>query len=195
MGNNVIGRVLATEKRPTTIDDFTFWTNPQLILNPFDIVKVQHVNNSYSYGVIEDIAHITDAASFLTNFISSDFGDVNAEENTLRVGMNYVTAKVVCNTNNIYIPLQSNAKVMLATAEEIEYALGLNDIRNPLVCGYLEMYEGTKDCEKVTLPVRHYNTFYILLGYHYQNNQLCKTAVQKRNRCNGGRNNVIHFAG
>ena len=92
MENNVIGRVLATEKRPTTIDDFTFWTDPQLILNPFDIVKVQHVNNSYSYGVIEDIAHITDAASFLTNFISSDFGDVNAEENTLRVGMNYVTA-------------------------------------------------------------------------------------------------------
>lgn len=106
MGNNVIGRVLATEKRPTTIDDFTFWTDPQLILNPFDIVKVQHVNNSYSYGVIEDIAHITDAASFLTNFISSDFGDVNAEENTLRVGMNYVTAKVVCNTNISYITLR-----------------------------------------------------------------------------------------
>ena len=130
-------------------------------MNPFDIVKVQHVNNSYSYGVIEDIAHITDAASFLTNFISSDFGDVNAEENTLRVGMNYVTAKVVCNTNNIYIPLQSNAKVMLATAEEINYALGLNDIRNPLVCGYLEMYEGTKGCEKVTLPVNLNSKFII----------------------------------
>ena len=70
MANNIIGRVLATEKNPTTIDDFTFWTDPELILNPFDIVKVQHVNNSFSYGVIEDIAHITDAASFLTNFIS-----------------------------------------------------------------------------------------------------------------------------
>lgn len=98
MANNIIGRVLATEKKPTTIDDFTFWTAPELILNPFDIVKVQHVNNLFSYGVIEDIAHITDAASFLTNFISSDFGDVSAEGNTLRVGMNYVTAKVVCNT-------------------------------------------------------------------------------------------------
>lgn len=161
MSNTIIGRVLATEKNPTTIDNFTFWTDPKLILNPFDIVKVQHVNNSFSYGVIEDIAHITDAASFLTNFISSDFGDVNAEENTLRVGMNYVTAKVVCNTENIYIPLQSNAKVMLATAEEINYALGLNDIRNPLVCGYLEMYEGTKGCEKVTLPVNLNSKFII----------------------------------
>lgn len=161
MANTIIGRVLATEKNPTTIDDFTFWTDPELILNPFDIVKVQHVNNSFSYGVIEDIAHITDAASFLTNFISSDFGDVNAEENTLRVGMNYVKAKVVCNTENIYIPLQSNAKVMLATAEEINYALGLNDIRNPLVCGYLEMYEGTEGCEKVTLPVNLNSKFII----------------------------------
>ena len=161
MTNTIIGRVVATEKHPTTIDDCTFWTDPELILNPFDIVKVQHVNNSFSYGVIEDIAHITDAASFLTNFISSDFGDVTAEENTLRVGMNYVTAKVVCNTENIYIPLQSNAKVMLATAEEINYALGLNDIRNPLVCGYLEMYEGTKGCEKVTLPVNLNSKFII----------------------------------
>ena len=161
MANNIIGRVLATEKNPTTIDDFTFWTDPELVLNPFDIVKVQHVNNSFSYGVIEDIAHITDAASFLTNFISSDFGDVDAEENTLRVGMNYVSAKVICNTANIYIPLQSNAKVMLATADEINYALGLKDIRNPLVCGYLEMYEGTKNYEKVTLPVNLNSKFII----------------------------------
>ena len=161
MANNLIGRILATEKCPTTIDDFTFWTDPELILNPFDIVKVEHVNNSYSYGVIEDISHITDAASFLTNFISSDFGDVEAEENTLRIGMNYVKAKVVCNTHNIYIPLQSNAKVMLATAEEINYALGLDNIKNPLVCGYLEMYEGTKNCDKVTLPVNLNSKFII----------------------------------
>lgn len=161
MASNLIGRVLATEKKPTTIDEFTFWTDSKLILNPFDIVKVEHVNKSFSYGVIEDIAHITDAASFLTNFISSDFGNVEAEENTLRIGMNYVCAKVICNTKNIYIPLQNNAKVMLATADEINYALGLNDIKNPLVCGYLEMYEGTEGCDKVRLPVNLNSKFII----------------------------------
>ena len=161
MANNLIGRVIATEKNPTTIDDFTFWTESDLILNPFDIVKVEHVNGSYSYGVIEDISHITDAASFLSSFISNDFGDVEAEENTLRVGMNYVRAKVVCNTANIYIPLQNNSKVMLATAAEINYALGLDNIKNPLVCGYLEMYDGTKNSEKVTLPVNLNSKFII----------------------------------
>ncbi len=159
--DNLIGRVLATEKKPTTIDDFTFWTDPDLILNPFDIVKVSHVDDSYSYGVIEDIGHITDATSFLTNFISSDFGDVNIEAPTLRVGMNYVSAKIICNTKNIYIPVQNNAKVMIATPEEIEYALGLKDIKNPVVCGYLEMYAGNKHYEKVTLPVNLNSKFII----------------------------------
>lgn len=157
----VIGRVLATEKCPTTIDEFNFWTDQDLILNPFDIVKIQHINDSYSYGVIEDISHITDSASFLTNYISSDFGDVDVEENTLRVGMNYVKAKIICNTKNIYIPVQNNAKVLLATADEINYALGLSDIKNPLICGYLEMYDGTKDCDKVTLPVNLNSKFII----------------------------------
>lgn len=50
---------------------------------------------------------------------------------------------------------------MLATAEEINYALGLNDIKNPLICGYLEMYEGTKVQEKVTLPVNLNSKFII----------------------------------
>lgn len=158
---NLIGRVLATEKNPTTIDTFTFWTESNLVLNPFDIVKISHVNNSFSYGVIEDIGHITDASSFLTNFISSDFGDVAIEAPTLRVGMNYVNAKIICNTKDIYIPVQNNAKVMLATPEEIEYALGLKGIKNPLVCGYLEMYAENEKTEKVTLPVNLNSKFII----------------------------------
>lgn len=158
---SLIGRVLATEKNPTTIDTFTFWTESNLVLNPFDIVKISHVNNSFSYGVIEDIGHITDASSFLTNFISSDFGDVAIEAPTLRVGMNYVNAKIICNTKDIYIPVQNNAKVMLATPEEIEYALGLKGIKNPLVCGYLEMYAGNEKTEKVTLPVNLNSKFII----------------------------------
>lgn len=154
MSDNIIGRVLATEKAPTTIDNFAFWTDPLLVLHPFDVVKVQHVDGSFSYGVIEDIAHITDAASFLTSYISSDFGDVNAQGQTMRVGMNYVSAKVVCNDKNIYIPLQNDAQVMLATADEINYALGLNEIQNPLMCGYIEMYENTQTKKnKITLPV------------------------------------------
>lgn len=154
--NNLIGRVLATEKNPTTIDDFTFWTAPDLILNPFDIVKVQHVNNSYSYGVIEDIAHITDAASFLTNFISSDFGDVSAEENTLRVGMNYVTAKVICNTENIYIPLQSN---MFTDAESRKQQKAIKTLLSKMgIVDTLNLYIHFPDMVDISLILHTWNT-------------------------------------
>jgi len=160
MQEKPIGRIIATEKKPTSVDNFAFWTDSKLILNPFDIIKVEHVNPknpkeySYSYGVIEDISHITDAASFLTNYISSDFGDVNAIAPTLRVGMNYVDAKVICNDMGIYIPLQSDAKVYLASRDEIEYALGLQNENCKLPCGYIEMYDNSSNTKKVTLPVK-----------------------------------------
>jgi len=157
--STLIGRILATEKNPTTIDEFNFWTNSDLKLSAFDVVKVEHIDGSYTFGMIENISHITDAQSFLTNFISSDFGNVDIDEPTLRVGMNYAKAKVSFNSDNLYTPVHNNAKVYLATAEEITMALGLDRIQNPLVCGSLKMYEGTP--EEVTLPV-HLNSKFIL---------------------------------
>ena len=154
-----IGRVIATEKAPTTMDKFTFWTNADLKLHAFDIVKVKHIDDSYSFGVIENISHITDAQSFLTSFISSDFGNVTVNEPTLRIGMNYVEASVSYNNKNLYTPVHNNAPVYLASADEITMALGLDKIQNPLVCGFLKMYEGTS--EEITLPV-NLNSKFIL---------------------------------
>lgn len=159
MDNKLIGRIIATEKYPTTMDKFTFWTDSNLKLHAFDIVKIGHIDNSYSYGVIENISHITDAQSFLTSFISSDFGNVEVEAPTLRIGMNYVEASIAFNNKNLYTPVHSGAPVFLATAEEIMTSLGLNNIQNPLICGCLKMYEDTSD--EVTLPV-YLNSKFIL---------------------------------
>lgn len=150
--NKLIGRVIATEKWPTTMDKFTFWTDCNLKLHAFDIVKIEHIEGSYSYGVIENISHITDAESFLTSFISSDFGNAEVEAPTLRVGMNYVEASISFNDKNLYTPVHNGAKVYLASPDEVTKALGLNNIQNPLVCGFLKMYEDT-DAE-ITLPVQ-----------------------------------------
>lgn len=157
--DKLIGRVLATEKSPTTMDEFNFWTSSDCRLSAFDIVRVERGDGSLTYGVIENISHITDAQSFLTNFISSDFGNVEIDEPTLRIGMNYVKANVSYNDKNIYTPVHNNDKVYLASAEEITKALGLKDIENPLVCGSLKMYEGTD--EEITLPV-NLNSKFIL---------------------------------
>jgi len=150
--SKLIGRILATEKTPTTMDEFNFWTDASCRLGAFDIVKVKRGDNSVTFGVIESISHITDAQSFLTNYISSDFGDVDLDEPTLRVGMNYVKAKVAYNDKNIYTPVHNNDKVYLASADEITRAFGLDNPKNTLVCGYLKMYEDAP--EEEVLPVK-----------------------------------------
>ena len=154
----LIGKVVATEKSPTTIDDFYFWTDKHRLLKPFDVVVVKHIQNSNTYGVIEEISHITDAPSYLAGYISSDFGDVNNIANTERIGMNYVKAKVVGNTKNIYTPVIDGSSVSLAEADQVNEALGLADVKNPLPAGYIEMYEGEN---QITIPV-HFNSHFLI---------------------------------
>ena len=141
----IIGKVSATEKNPSTTDEFFFWTDKGEILSPFDIVKVKHLpdDSSITYGVIEEINHVTDAPSHFTNYISSDFGDTKEYiGNMNRLSMNFIKAKVICNTQNIYMPLLDGKQVFLCNDYDIKTALGLNEVKNPIVCGYLQMYKG-----------------------------------------------------
>lgn len=135
------------------MEEFYFWTRPELVLNPFDVVKVEHINNSKTYGVVEEISHITDSASFLADYISNDFGDIHTAPITHRIGMNYVKAKIVGNTENIYIPVLNGKSVAIAEKDEVSAALGLSTIKHPIPCGYLEMYQGAGEEDRVRLTV------------------------------------------
>ena len=66
---------------------------------------------------------------------------------------------VISNTENIYTPLLNDAKVELANENEVAEALGLKNVKNPITCGYLEMYNGEED--RVTLPVQMDSRFLI----------------------------------
>lgn len=159
-----IGKIVATESHPTTIDEFSFWTKVDLIISPFDVVKVAHINNSFTYGVVREISHITDSAGFLSNFISSDFGDLNANSNTDRIGMNYVKATVIHNSDDIYTPVLNGSDVSLATKEDVEKALGLEELKSGeyITCGSIEMYEKMGPEHKLKIPVKLNSRF--LLG-------------------------------
>lgn len=158
-----IGRIIATEKQPSTIEEFTFWTCKDLKLKPFDVVVVEHIQDAYgedskTFGVVEEISHMTDSPSALAGYISSDFGDVESQSYTERIGMNYVKCKVVGNDKGIYIPVQEGRKVYLADEDQIMEALGLKEVKNPLPAGYIEMYDGTN---KKTLPV-FFNSHFLI---------------------------------
>lgn len=155
---DIIGKIIATEKQPSTIENFIFWTKSDLKLKPFDVVAVEHIQNSRTFGVVEEISHMTDSPSALAGFISSDFGDVDAKSYTDRIGMNYVKCKVVGNTEGIYIPVQEGKKVYLATENEIKIALGLDQVKNPIPAGYIKMYEGKNE---QVLPV-HFNSHFLI---------------------------------
>ena len=153
-----IGKIVATERAPSTVDEFYFWTNKDLIIRPFDVIKVAHLRDSITFGVVEEISHLTDSGSSLAGFISSDFGDVSFQGYTDRIGMNYVRAKVVGNSGNIYTPVLDGSRVSLASEDDVRAALGLSDVKNPLPCGFIEMYEQP---DRITIPVAFNSHFLI----------------------------------
>ena len=153
-----IGKIIATEKLPTTVDEFYFWTDKERIIKPFDVVKVEHIKDSATFGVVEEISHYTDSPSSLAGYISSDFGSVDHKPNTERIGMNYVKARVVGNTAGVFTPVLDGRVVSLADESDVKKALGLDEIKNPLPCGYIEMYEPPHD---IRIPV-HFDSHFVM---------------------------------
>lgn len=125
-----VGRATATERESNSSEEFSFWTRPQRRVNPFDIVEAEHLEESSTYGLITNIFHSTDAASHLSNYISNDFGELLGEPNTPRQGTNVAKASVLSNSDDIYMPVQSEARVAFADEDGIHRALGIDAMRD-----------------------------------------------------------------
>jgi hypothetical protein len=145
----IIGLASATERDPNTSDRFSFWLAPGVIVNPFDIVEADQVafdGTSRTFGIVTTLEHSTDAPTHLTNFISSNFGDVNEAPNTQRQGTTVAKAAVLSNNKDIYMPVRSEAPVRFATPEGIRVALGIDQIPEQfrIPAGLIEMSNGTR---------------------------------------------------
>ncbi|TEB16261.1 hypothetical protein Psfp_01488 [Pelotomaculum sp. FP] len=156
-----IGTVSATEKNPNTCDEFTFWLGNNVKISPFDIVKVENTvagESSITYGMIEEIYHITDSPGHISNFVSSDFGVVGAESFTKKLSLTYAIASVIDNNNENYMPVPDGAIVYPADSEDIKNALGLlkEDDKRAIPGGLLKTSNG------VSVPIMYNSDF--LLG-------------------------------
>ena len=125
----VIGRASATERDPNSADRFAFWIRPGERVNPFDIVAAEHFDGSWTYGLVTNIRHVTDAASHLANFISNDFGESVDEPNTPRQGANVAEVTVLDNDKDIFMPVQSEARVYFADEYGVHVALGIDTMK------------------------------------------------------------------
>lgn len=148
-----IGRGSATEHDANTAEKFKFWIKPGQMVNPFDIVKAEHFPKegsqepSYTFGLVTNIQHITDAAGHLANFISNDFGEeVEEEPQTPRQGANVAEVAVLANSADIYMPVQTEARVYFAAEQDIHRALGIEGIppERRVPAGLIEMSDGTQ---------------------------------------------------
>lgn len=125
----LIGKVSATEKYPSSCDEFQFWLADDAILSPFDIVRVENkADASITYGIVQDIFHITDGTGHISNYVSSDFGNVDASPTTRRLSLSYAKVSVVHNTRENYMPVFEGAPVYTADTGDIQTALGLDCI-------------------------------------------------------------------
>ncbi|MBO9368284.1 MAG: ATP-binding protein [Chloroflexi bacterium] len=148
-----IGRGSATERDPNTAEKFKFWIRPGQMVNPFDIVAAEHFpaagsgKASYTFGLVTNIQHITDAAGHLANFISNDFGEeVDEPPQTPRQGANVAEAAVLSNSADIYMPVQNESRVYFADEDKIHLALGIDGIpqERRVPAGLIQMSNGTQ---------------------------------------------------
>ncbi len=138
-----IGKVTATENKPTTCTSVHFWLSHDVIIRPFDIVRIEHISsagngNSYSYAIVKELSYITDSAGHLANFVSSDFGDISATPMNERLGTTIAEADVLGNSQNIEMPIRDGARVEWAGPEEIRSALGVEKLQHPVPGGYIQ---------------------------------------------------------
>nr|VFK67691.1 MAG: hypothetical protein BECKUNK1418G_GA0071005_11576 [Candidatus Kentron sp. UNK]VFK72970.1 MAG: hypothetical protein BECKUNK1418H_GA0071006_11536 [Candidatus Kentron sp. UNK] len=152
MSNNeskTIGKVTATENKPTTTTTVYFWLHHDVIVRPFDIVRIAHipknknsVSPSYSFALVKELSYITDSAGHLANYVSSDFGDVETREMNKRLGTTIAEAEILGNSENIEMPIRDGARVEWAGADEIRKALGVHNLKEPIPAGYMETSRG-----------------------------------------------------
>jgi hypothetical protein len=149
--NQCLGKVTATENKPTTCTTVNFWLSPDVIIRPFDIVRIEHIcgngnEKSYSYAIVRELSYITDSAGHLANFVSSDFGDISAKPMNERLGTTIAEADVLGNSKNIEMPIRDGARVEWARPEEIRSALGVDKLKKPIPAGYIETSQRDEIC-------------------------------------------------
>lgn len=146
--SEVIGKVTATEKKPTTCNNVRFWVHKDAIIRPFDIVKIEHIPKvtggqiSNTYAIVQELQYITDSVSDLANYVSSDFGDLSSEPQNHRLGTTIAEAEVLHNDQEIEMPIHDGALVSWADSDGIREALGLKALTNPIPAGYIMMSNG-----------------------------------------------------
>lgn len=148
-----IGYASATKSEANSVDKFRFWIKPDVLVNLFDIVVVEHYpvekggKSSYTYGLVTNIHHFTDASSHFENLTPQDSPEKSATD--LHIQQHAVTigeATVLSNSHKIYMPIRNEARVYFADQEAFEDAFGIKalPIERRIPAGLIKMSNHNK---------------------------------------------------
>ena len=135
-----IGRVVATERNPTTTGLVQFWLRKSVNLKPFDFVRLHGpADTGDFYAMVIEIKQVSDENSPLSGYISSDFGRSEIQPRIERVVTTFAEATVLFNTKNLEMPVPHNSEVHWPEEEGVRRALGIDDYDRQVPAGYITM--------------------------------------------------------
>src|ERR671919_46126 len=121
-----IGKTLASDRFPNTMDSFWFSVNPDIIISPFDFVTVRHIFNTRTIGMVKELKATEDIGTAARVAVMANTGIENDQVKTISIGM----------------PVGAAKPVRFATRKEVIFALGIPEMQNPIPAGIIEMTNG-----------------------------------------------------
>ena len=121
-----IGKTLASDRFPNTMDSFWFSINPDIIISPFDFVTVRHIFNTRTIGMIKELKAAEDIGTAARVAVMANTGIESDSVKTIAIQM----------------PVGEAKPVRFATQKEVIFALGIPEMQNPIPAGVIEMTNG-----------------------------------------------------
>ena len=122
-----IGKTLAGDSYPSTIDGYWFVVKPGIILNTFDFVTVNNFK-SKTIGLVQDIRALPSTSSTKNGIITAS---VAVTGNT---GIKMKSGKL----KTINLPVPTGVGVRFSTKNEVLFALGVPEMESPIPAGIIE---------------------------------------------------------
>jgi DNA helicase HerA-like ATPase len=121
-----IGKTLASDRFPNTMDSFWFSINPDIIISPFDFVTVGHIFNTRTIGMVKELQALEDVGTAARVAIMANTGIENHSTKSIVIGM----------------PVGAAKPVRFANQKEVIIALGIPEMQNPIPAGIIEITNG-----------------------------------------------------
>jgi len=165
-----VGITFVSENFSNSIDSFWIILKPEIMINPFDFIRVENVRNTKTVGIVKELKRIyLDPETFSKNQYFSKLKLIMNKDEMLGDGLTVAKIDVIANRQfhkiqeeysendpgvnkpakksknlSINMPVQEGKLVTFATVEEVISSLGIPEMENPIPAGVISMTNDTQ---------------------------------------------------